>query len=284
MTAPHGKDEILKDNERDWGADELVSVVIPCFNAAKFIADTIESVRCQTYRNLEIIVVDDKSSDDTVRTINVFRLVDSRVRLIELPKNHGAPATPRNVGIQAARGDWIALLDADDIWHPRKLELQMQALNEHGVQMCSTQMKDFSDEREIVFLTPLQQPRIQHISLTQQLLKYRTPTSSIVVRRDLIRRHPFNEDMSYKAREDADCFTRIHEYMPFSIKIAHPLVHYRLQASQISGNKSKMVGKHLAMLKKYRLRSGKSLSLMAYVYTFTHFIGSIYLRFFRRML
>lgn len=276
--------KFAENHEFDGGVNELVSVVIPCFNAMKFISNTIESVCHQTYTNLEIIIIDDKSSDNTVRTVNALRLLDSRVRLIELPKNNGAPATPRNVGIQAARGNWIALLDADDIWHPRKLELQMQALSEHGAQMCSTQMKDFYNEREIVFSAPPQPSLIQRISLTQQLLKYRTPTSSIVVWRDLILRHPFNEDMSFKAREDADCFTRVHEYMPFSIKIAHPLVHYRLQASQISGNKSKMVGRHLAMLQKYRLRTGKGLGPLAYVYTFTHFIGSIYIRFFRRML
>lgn len=268
----------------DLSRNELVSVVVPCFNAAKFISGTIESVRRQTFENFEIIVVDDLSTDDTVQVVKAFCLLDSRVRLIELPNNNGAPAIPRNVGIQAARGGWIAFLDADDIWHPHKLEMQMRALAEHGVQMCSTQMRDFHDEREILFSAPPEQPRIERISLTQQLLKYRTPTSSIVIRRDLICRHPFNEDLSYKAREDTDCFTRVHEYMPFSIKIAYPLVSYRLQASQISGNKWRMVGKHLAMLKKYRLKSGQGLGFMAYVYTFTHFFASIYIRSIRRML
>ncbi len=263
---------------------ELVSVVIPCFNAAQFVDKTIESVLAQTHANFELIVVDDKSTDDSVRVVQSYVRTDPRVKLIQMPRNAGAPAAPRNAGVAIAQGEWVAFLDADDIWHPRKLEMQMRALAEHGVQMCSTQMKDFHDEREIVFAAPPEQPRIERISLTQQLLKYRTPTSSIVIRRDLICRHPFNEDLSYKAREDTDCFTRVHEYMPFSIKIAYPLVFYRLQASQISGNKWKMVGKHLAMLKKYRLKSGQGLGFMAYVYTFTHFFASIYIRSIRRML
>lgn len=261
-----------------------VSVIIPCFNAARFIGRTIESVLAQTYSSFELIVVDDKSTDESVELVESYARTDPRVRLIRLPKNAGAPAAPRNFGLVTACGDWVAFLDADDLWHPRKLELQMQALNAHSALMCSTQMKDFRDDDQVVFDPPPVSPPVGRITLTQQLLKYRTPTSSIVVAREFMRRHPFNEDPSYKAREDTDCFIRVHEDMPFSIKIAHPLVFYRQQDSQISGNKWKMVGRHLAMLKKYRLRSGKGLGAMAYIYTFTHFSASIYLRLIRRML
>ncbi|MDR6854118.1 teichuronic acid biosynthesis glycosyltransferase TuaG [Variovorax guangxiensis] len=261
-----------------------VSVIIPCFNAARFIAETIESVLAQTYSSFELMVIDDKSTDGSAELVESYARIDPRVRLIRMPKNAGAPAAPRNLGLVAARGEWVAFLDADDLWHPRKLELQMQALNAHSALMCSTQMKDFRDSDRIVFEPPPVPLPIGRVTLTQQLLKYRTPTSSIVASREFMRRHPFNEDPSYKAREDTDCFIRVHEDMPFSIKIIHPLVFYRQQASQISGNKWKMVGRHLAMLKKYRLKSGKGLGAMAYVYTFTHFLASIYLRLIRRML
>lgn len=262
----------------------LVSVVIPCFNAAGYVGATIESVQRQTWREIEIVVVDDKSTDGTSRLVAAIASQDSRVRLIQLPRNHGAPAVPRNVGVLAARGEWIAFLDADDLWHPRKLELQMQALNARGASMCSTRMKDFRRDDEVVFDPLPTTPPVELVTLRQQLLKYRTPTSSILIRRALMRQHPFNEDPSYKAREDTDCFIRVHEDMPFSIKIVHPLVFYRQQANQISGNKWKMVGRHLAMLKKYRLKSGEGLGALAYVYTFTHFLASIYLRLIRRML
>ena len=261
-----------------------VSIIIPCFNAAHFIGKTIDSVRAQTFSNFELIVVDDKSTDESVEIIESLIRTDDRIRLIRMPRNAGAPAAPRNAGVAPARGEWIAFLDADDLWHPRKLELQIQTLNELGALMCSTQMKDFSDDAQVVFRTPSIPLEIQRITLKKQLLKYRTPTSSIVARRDFMHRHPFNEDPSYKAREDTDCFIRVHEDMPFSIKIVHPLVFYRQQASQISANKWHMVGRHLAMLKKYRLRSGKGLGAMAYVYTSTHFLASIYLRLIRRTL
>ncbi|MBT2300806.1 glycosyltransferase family 2 protein [Variovorax paradoxus] len=261
-----------------------VSIIVPCFNAARFVGKTIESVLAQTCSSFELIVVDDRSTDESVEIVEAYARGDSRVRLIRMPKNAGAPAAPRNAGVAAARGEWVAFLDADDLWHPRKLELQMEALRAHGALMCSTQMKDFRNDDRIAIEPAPFPPPIERVTLTQQLLKYRTPTSSIVASREFMRRHPFNEDPSYKAREDTDCFIRVHEDMPFSIKIAHPLVFYRQQASQISGNKWKMVGRHLTMLKKYRLRSGRGLGAMAYVYTSTHFLASIYLRLIRRML
>ena len=261
-----------------------VSVVVPCYNASAFIGRTIESVLAQTWRALELIVVDDKSIDRSVQTVRRYADSDARVRLIEMPRNAGSPAAPRNTGVRAARGEWIAFLDADDLWHPRKLELQLQALRAQGASMCSTQMKDFRHEGEIVVEPVPAAPPMRHVSFLQQLLKYRTPTSSIVIRRELMLRHPFNEDVSYRAREDTDCFIRMHEHVPFSIKIVFPLVYYRQQASQISGNKWTMVKRHLMMLKKYRLASGRGLGPMAYVYTGTHFLASIYLRWMQRTL
>lgn len=261
-----------------------VSVVIPCFNGSRYIAQTLRSVQAQTMSEFEAIVVDDCSTDDSVAIVEAFARSDARVRLLSMPRNAGAPAAPRNAGVAAARAPWIALLDADDLWHPRKLELQLEALHASGAALCSTRMVDFVGGAEPPMGEVPAQVPLQRITLRMQLLKYRTPTSSIVVDRELLRRFPFNEDLSYKAREDTDCFTRLHEYVPYSIKLKFPLVHYRLQAAQISGNKWKMVARHLTMLKKYRLASGRGLGPMAYVYTFTHFLASIYLRLIRRTL
>lgn len=280
MAAPDGRDAAQPVAR----VAPLVSVVIPSFNAAHYIGRTLDSVLRQSHGNLEVIIVDDKSTDDTVRIVGELADRDPRIRLIRLPRNHGAPAAPRNAGVDAARGDWVAFLDADDLWHPRKLEVQMRALEEHDADMCSAQMKDFRREDEIVVADVPARPRVRRVTLRQQLLKYRTPTSSIVIRRELMVRCRFNEDLSYKAREDTDCFIRVHEHMPFSIKIAHPLVYYRQQASQISGNKRKMVGRHLEMLKRYRFLSGQGMGWMAYVYTATHFAAAVYLRWIRRTL
>ena len=270
-----GTTSMPRDAEIEW-----VSVIVPCFNGAAFIARTIESVLAQTHPLLELIVVDDCSTDESAALVATYAKRDPRVLLLSMSCNAGAPAAPRNAGVRSARAPWVAFLDADDIWHPRKLELQLQVLREHGGDMCSTRMTDFRHEREISFET-LPRPSVSRVDFGMQLRKYRTPTSSILIRRELMLTLPFNEDLSLKAREDTDAFIRVHEYMPYSLKIEQPLVFYRLQATQISGNKLKMVQRHLLMLRRYRRRSGLGLGWKAYYYTATHFLASIYLRLIR---
>lgn len=270
----------MSTNTPSFLADAIVSVIVPCYNAEGYLPATLGSVLAQTYRELELIVVDDASTDGSAAVVERLSLQDPRVRLLRMPRNAGAPAAPRNLGTREARGEWIAYLDADDIWHPRKLELQLQALREHGGEMCSARMTDFRDEREIRFAM-LTMPPVSRVDFGMQLRKYRTPTSSILIRRDLMLALPFNENLTLKAREDTDTFIRVHEHLPHSLKIEHPLVFYRLQAAQISGNKLKMVKRHLLMLRRYRRRSGQRLGWKAYYYTATHFLASIYLRLIR---
>jgi teichuronic acid biosynthesis glycosyltransferase TuaG len=264
-------------------ATDLVSVVIPCFNASGFIDSTLRSVLAQTHRNLQIVVVDDKSTDDSPAIVRRLAREDARIELVEMSCNWGTPGAPRNAGVRAARGLWVAFLDADDLWHPRKLEFQLAALKSTGTRVCSTQMRDLGPGEPVEFLEP-RACRLRRITWRMQLIKYRTPTSSILARRELMLECPFKEELQFKAREDTDCFTRIHEYVPYSIKLEHPFLLYRVQASQISGNKWKMVARHLNMLKKYRRRSGTPLGARAYLFTATHFALAAYFRLFRRML
>jgi teichuronic acid biosynthesis glycosyltransferase TuaG len=257
-----------------------VSVVVPCYNAAGTLERTLRSVLEQSHPVLELIVVDDASTDRSAALVEALAATDARIRLIRMPANAGAPAAPRNLGTRMARGVWVAYLDADDIWHPRKLELQLRLLQREGGDMCSTRMQDFRDESEIVLGDP-GDPGFSRVELGQQLRKYRTPTSSILVRRRWMLQLPFDEDPRLKAREDTDAFIRIHEYLPHSLKVEYPLVFYRLQRQQISGDKLRMLKRHLAMLRRYRLRDGRGLGWRAWAYTATHFGLSIYLRLLR---
>lgn len=107
------------------GAFPLVSVVVPAFNAEATLAETLESVAAQTYPNLEIIIVDDGSTDSTAAVAGAFCEIEPRARLIR-QKNAGVAAA-RNMGIAVAAGEWIAPMDADDLWHPTKIEKQLSA-------------------------------------------------------------------------------------------------------------------------------------------------------------
>jgi glycosyltransferase involved in cell wall biosynthesis len=111
-------------------ADDLVSVVIPAYNAERWIAATLASALAQTYRNLEIVVVDDGSTDKTSAIAEAFAARDPRVRVIH-QTNRGLAAA-RNTGIAASRGSLIAPLDADDLWHPEKTAKQVAVMREAG--------------------------------------------------------------------------------------------------------------------------------------------------------
>lgn len=106
--------------------DPLVSIIIPAFNAAEWVGATIRSAQAQTHRAIEIIVVDDGSTDATSEIISELARTDDRIRLI-VQTNRGLAKT-RNVGLDAATGAFVAPLDADDIWSPQKIELQLAAL------------------------------------------------------------------------------------------------------------------------------------------------------------
>lgn len=106
----------------------LVSAVVPAFNAERTIAETLDSVIAQTYPELEIIVVDDGSTDSTARAVE--RVDPGRRKLRLLKQKNAGVAAARNAGIDAASGDFIAPIDADDIWHPEKIERQMAAMTD----------------------------------------------------------------------------------------------------------------------------------------------------------
>ena len=249
----------------------MISVVMPAYNAAPYIEPTIRSVLRQTFKDIELIVVDDCSKDNTADLVEALARQDPRIRLMRTEKNFGRPAGPRNWAVREAKGDWIAFIDADDIWHPQKLELQMQALAETGGQFCSARMRDFVDEAELDF-RHVDRPAIERVTFWRQLTKSRTPTSAVIARRDLLLRHPFNEDARLKAREDMDCWLRCFEEIGPSIKLKSQLVGYRVIPGQISANKWLMVKRHHYMLRNYRMRSGRGLGPAAACCTATHFV------------
>lgn len=118
--------------------EPLVSVIIPTYRRSVLLRRAIESVRRQTYGNVEILVVDDASRDDTEATVR--SIADPRIRYICHPMNKGVSAT-RNTGIMEARGEYIALLDDDDRWCEAKLEKQVRALENYDAVLCTTIMQ-----------------------------------------------------------------------------------------------------------------------------------------------
>lgn len=114
----------------------LVSVIMPSYNTASYIADSIGSVLAQTYQNWELIIVDDCSTDNTDEVVAPF-LADVRIRYLKNETNSGA-AVSRNRALREARGKWIAFLDSDDLWLPEKLDKQLRFMEERGYRFTYT--------------------------------------------------------------------------------------------------------------------------------------------------
>ena len=133
------------------GRNDLVSVIIPAFNAAATIDQTLRSVRGQTHTQLEIIVIDDGSTDATVEIVERHGRDDARVRVERQPANRG-PSAARNRGIELSRGTYIAPLDADDLWRPDKLSLQLAAFEDRGVALVYSWYAIIDSDDRIRFL------------------------------------------------------------------------------------------------------------------------------------
>lgn len=128
---------------------ELVSIIVPVYNAEKFIRETMDSVLAQTYPHWELLLVEDGSSDGSVDVIEEYiaEKEESRIRLIRLPSNQGA-ARARNKGLEEASGRYIAYLDADDLWIPEKLEHELRFMEEKGAAFAFTGY-EFADEHGV---------------------------------------------------------------------------------------------------------------------------------------
>lgn len=111
----------------------IVSIITPTYNAQKFILETIQSVREQTYHNWEMIICDDCSKDDTVKIIKKEAEKDKRIKLIQLEQNSGA-AVARNTALKEAKGKYISFLDSDDLWYPDKLQKQISFMIEKNAE------------------------------------------------------------------------------------------------------------------------------------------------------
>lgn len=216
----------MSDSERPPLVD--VSVVIPAFNAARFLRETVDSVLRQTFRRLECIVVDDASTDDTARIAQSFR--DDRVRYVRV--EHGGVARARNAGMQAARGEWVALLDADDVWLPSKLEMQLRAARQEpaaGLVLCGYYVStlDLQPEYRVV-------PRGSRWAIDDwMLLQGNGPAmgSTAMLRRSLVLEcGEFADELTTAA--DLDFAHRLAAAAPV-VTVRLPLVHYRTHGQQM---------------------------------------------------
>jgi glycosyltransferase involved in cell wall biosynthesis len=203
----------------------LVSVIVPAYNAAKYLAQNIESVLRQTYRNFELLVVDDGSTDDTAEV--VARYGD---RVIYFRKPNGGGASARNYGIARSRGEFIAPLDADDYWLPGKLERTMAVFEKTAADVVFTACTYVDDDGRRLFDYF---PRFRkHHLYNDLLLRNFIPNGTVLMRRKIVESIGGYDERIF-IPNDWDLWLRLAEVCRIEY-LPEPLTCYRRAASSIS--------------------------------------------------
>jgi teichuronic acid biosynthesis glycosyltransferase TuaG len=209
--------------------DNLVSIITPAYRAASTIGETIRSVLGQSYPHWEMLIADDCSPDDTCAVIAEWSERDPRIRLIAMPQN-GGPAAARNGAIAAARGRWLAFLDADDLWLPQKLERQLAFHRDAAAKISYTAFRRI----------PADGAATGHLIHVPASLDYRRllantaiATSTVIVDRDLS--GPVVMKKTYY--DDFACWLDILRPGGIAAGLNEDLMRYRVMAASVSRNK-----------------------------------------------
>ncbi|PAM92742.1 glycosyl transferase [Flavobacterium sp. IR1] len=214
--------------------NDLVSIIIPTYNTEKFIGATLQSVQNQTYQNWEMILVDDASTDQTVKIIQEFGDTDERIKLSVLPKNSGN-GYARNVALEKATGKYIAYLDADDLWFPTKLEKQIQFLKTNNLPFTFS-FYDCIDEDGNSLHRRVQAP----LNLTYKQLFFCNYVGNLTA--------IYNADYFGKVvitatqkRQDWRLWLTILKQIKETKPVPEPLAFYRIRKDSISSSKVKLI-------------------------------------------
>ncbi len=208
----------------------LVTVVMPVYNAESFLADAIESVLNQTYRNFELLLIDDCSKDESLHIAKKYEEKDRRVRVLRNRVNQGVAKT-RNYGVREAKGEYIALLDSDDVWQQEKLERQLHLLEQENAELayCSY---DFIDEEGRTILRPFLVPK--KTDFNRMLYENDIGCSTVVIRSDVFKQHLFNPDCYH---EDYALWMELLQEGVKAVGLTEVYVHYRKVSGSRSDNK-----------------------------------------------
>lgn len=208
-----------------------ISVIMPVYNAEKYLAEAIQSILNQTYSNLELIILNDKSTDSSKEIIQSFQLKDERIVFVDNDINKG-PATLRNKGFDIAKGNFIALLDADDIAHPHRFEKQIAVLqNNENIGVCGSWFTSFGEK---VSDKIIKHPENHEQIKVNFLINCTIGNSTAFFRKNIL--GTIRYDKNFVPVEDYKLWSELITRTQF-YNIPESLVHYRIHNSNISQTK-----------------------------------------------
>lgn len=245
---------------------EKVSVIIPAFNAAETLAEAVASALNGSYQHLEILIVDDCSTDDTSKVAAKLAESDPRIQFLRNPHNFGVSKS-RNLMIDRATGEYVAFLDSDDTWEPNKLEFCLQMLAEnpevkavaHALRYLDKQGKKLS----YIATYPTTQAQMQAIKQTGES-PWVFPSSVVVDRAIIVKEGGFAED--WLVGEDTELFTRIAQKYGL-LAATEPLGNYRIRGNSLTDKhwlKKRIASDCVQENQRRRLRGEPELSLNEY--------------------
>ncbi|QOP41457.1 glycosyltransferase family 2 protein [Sulfurimonas marina] len=225
----------------------MISIVIPCFNSEKTITRTLLSVASQSYKNYEVVIIDDGSTDRTKKLIeDFFEIYDLNYKYI-YQENRG-PSKARNLGVSNAVGDYIAFLDSDDTWHKDKLSIQMKLIKENNLNFLGSTYQysefNYNENSNIV---------LKRFTFQELLIKTQFSTPGVVIKKELfLNLGGFDTHMKYS--EDNDLWLRASLITDLYLIVEPKLVRLHKRAygdSGLSGNMFGMYKGELFSLKKF---------------------------------
>ena len=214
--------------------NNLVSIITPTYNSAKFIAETIQSVQNQSYNNWEMIIVDDKSVDNTTAIIAQFSSQDQRIKLFQMTSNSG-PAKARNVGIANAMGKYMTFLDADDLWFTDFIKNSIDTIKKTAVPFVFSSYKRSNENLEFIysdFIVP------QQVNYTDILKSNSISCFTAFLDVEVLGKKSMPDILK---RQDMGLWLQYLKEIPFAYGIQEPQAIYRIRENSLSSDKSKLL-------------------------------------------
>ncbi|MBT0607168.1 glycosyltransferase family 2 protein [Aequorivita echinoideorum] len=223
----------------------IVSIITPVFNSSQFIAKAIESVVNQTYKDWELIIVDDASWDASIEIIEEFKQKDSRIRFFRLDENQGA-AFCRNLATEKANGKYIAFLDSDDLWKPEKLQIQTDFMEQNNCDVCFSNYLHIDENGN-----PLHKRVIAKSSLSYKKQRLNNYIGNLT---GIYNAESLGKILAPKIRKRQDWavwLEAIHRSGKPALGIQQDLAFYRVRKGSVSANKWKLINYNFLFYRDY---------------------------------
>ena len=237
----------------------IVSVIMPAYNAQRYLAQAIRSLQAQTFTQWELIVVDDCSGDDTAQIVSQLAQADPRIRLYRNEQNLGA-AKSRNRGLELQEGEFVAFLDSDDVWRPKKLELQVDYMRQTNADLTYTAYAILDAQGRKAFQDYLVPPEVDFDGLLKQNV---IGCSTAMLRGEVAKKYRFSEEFYH---EDYVLWLEMLRDGCTAAGLREVLVEYRFHEQSKAGNKTKAAAMRWQIYRDYL-----GLSLPKSIWYFAHY-------------